>query len=181
VRSKLTVLLSIAVLALLTAPALADNVVSATVTPGVVSVSVNPTNVDYGVLTLSESDLTRTTKLSSDVGATFTATAGTLPIDLFITGAHATATGEPNWSLISSPSDIGAVAINQYVHRVDEGATFNSSQAFALSTSPIALAADVPASGSKQFVLQMNMPTTGSNANGVRSTTVTLTATACGC
>jgi len=180
-QGKLGILFALAMMVVLALPALADNAVNATVTPGVISVNVSPTSVNYGVLLLSESNLTRTTKLSSDVGATFTATAGSLPIDINITGAAATAASEPDWALISTPADIGAVATNQYVHRVDEGNSFASVQAFALSTSPLLLSNNVAGGTSRDFILEINMPTGASSATGVRSTTVTLTATACGC
>ena len=151
--------------------------VTATVTPQNISVTVSPGSASYGTLSLSTSDASRTTALS---GA-FTATNNGNTSETFtIKGSDATAVSEITWTLNDAPDATGTVASNQYVHRYDNttGGVFNTGEARALNSSSYkALAAGVAASGTADFVLQMNMPTATTGLSQ-RSSTVTILATA---
>lgn len=147
--------------------------VTATVTPGVVSVTVSPPSVAYGTLPLSTSNSSRSTALSETITAT---NVGTVPAQLNISGSNATGGGTP-WALNSSPSDTGTVSADQFVHRFDADATFDTGTAKALSISYQTLAASVGAGGTQNLVLQMNMPT-ASTDSVTKSTTVTVQAVA---
>ena len=145
--------------------------VSATVTPQNISVSLNASSVNYGVLDLSASDASRTVALSS----TFIATNGSnVPADFVIRGTDT----DNGWILNFSPASAGIVGADQFVHRFDADATFTDGTAKALSTSNLDLGLAIPVGDTQDFVLQMNMPTSSGDASSVQSSTVTITATA---
>jgi len=147
-----------------------EEVVTATVTPEIVSLTVDTPTVAYGTLALSPSDASRTT---AESGVIVVTNNGTVNEDFDIKG-----TSTANWTLNSSPADTGTVATDQFVHRFDADATFTDGTASALSTSNQALGGgNVAPAGTQDFVLQMNMPT-ASTVSTEQSTTVTILATA---
>ena len=144
--------------------------VSCTVTPGVVSVSVDPTSVAYGVMPLSD------TKSSDEI----TATNGTVPADLNIMGADATASGQPNWAISTAPG------LDAYTHAYSTKTGGYPSSGDTLTNDPttgwddltsgyLDLAEDVAGSGTQKFKLDMRTPTATTGA-GQYSTTVTVQA-----
>jgi len=155
---------------MLAAPVLAsqhEGSVSATVTPQIIAVSVLPADVAYGTLDLSASDVSRTTAESVTITAT---NDGNVNEDFTIRGSDS-----DNWTLDFSPADTGTIAVNQFVHRFDAGATFTPAEAAALDTTGKSLATNVVTTA--DFVLEMNMPLSGSTS-GLQTTTVTVVATA---
>jgi hypothetical protein len=168
---------SIAILALIglgvgvAASAATESSVTATVTPQNISVSLNASSVNYGVLNLSVSNGSRTTAVSN----TFTATNNSNVSANF--GIRGTNT-DNGWVLNSSPADVGTVGADQFVHRFDADATFTDGTAKALSTSNQNLGGPILVSGTQDFVLQMNMPTSSTDSTSVQSSTVTVIATA---
>ena len=149
-----------------------SQVISATVTPGVVSVILSTPSVAYGTLPLSTSNDIRSTALSSAITATNN---GTVTEALNIRGTDTT--NGTTWTLNSSPATTGTVGANQFAHRFDADASFDTGTAKALSTSNQTLAASVAASGTQAFVLQMNMPTSSTDSVE-KTTTVTVQAVA---
>jgi len=137
----------------------ADPIVTATVTPGEISVSVDRNTVGYGIMLLNDSKV-------DPLGA-ITATAGTSEVDINFTGADATYSTYI-WTLAGTPgTDI-------YEH----SATINTTET-ALTTSAQTLVSDLTAGASEDFTLKMYTPTTGSTETSLGneySTTVTLTA-----
>lgn len=171
------ILASISILALLALAfpvgALNEASVTATVTAKNISVSVGPTSVAYGPLALSATNASRTTASSSTITAT---NDGNVTENFDIRGSDATGS-TVNWTLNSSPATTGTVGTNQYVHRFDEGATFTDGEAAALdSVAYKDLKNGIATSGTAQFVLQMNMPTSTTDFSQ-HSTTVTVLAT----
>lgn len=159
------------------APVLAttEGTVSATVTPQLISVSVSPTTVDYDILDVSTSDSSRTTAESAAITAT---NDGNITETFNIKGSNATG-GSTSWTLSSTPAATGTVAGDRFAHRFDEGATFTDAEAAALdSVSYKQLKDGVTTSGTADFVLQMNMPTSVTDAGDEKTTTVTVVATA---
>jgi hypothetical protein len=166
-----------AIAGVLTLPALADGTVTATVTPLVVSVTVDTPTFDYGTMPLSAADNTRSKKESSVITATNN---GSGPEDFALKGSDATpAVGtEATWTL--SCTSGGTVDNNQFVHRYSTGnpPDFVGGSAPLCSGSAQNIATNVAATtGSSSFGLQMNMPT-GTTGYSQRSTTVTVVATA---
>jgi len=161
----------------LAAPVLAAEdtaVVSATVTPSVVAVSISPTSVEYGILALSTSDTDRSTAESETITAT---NDGNVTSDFTIMGSDASGMLTTNWTLSSDPPEKGTVAADQFAHRFDEGTTFNGVEAAALdSTAYKPLKAGITDAGTADFVLEMNMPTSSTDSE-TKSTTVTILAT----
>jgi len=145
-------------------------VVSATVTPQNISVSVSPTSVDYGTLPLSTTDLNRSMAESVVITASNN---GNVTEDFNIRGSNST-----DWTLSSSPDATGTVGTDQFAHRFDAGSTFVNAEAAALdSVTYKSLSVDIVQSGNQDFVLQMNMPTS-SSVTTQQSTDVTVQATA---
>lgn len=183
-------LVAFVLLAVLSLPALADETatVTATVTPSMVrSVSLDTSSINYGSLTTSASDASRTTKLSSDVtGSPITATVGgNVSSKLLIYGSNATApplSGEIAWELNCDPGDVdidGTVANNQYVHRYHVGTPFvhGAARTICTSANQKVIASSLTPGSTLQFVLQLNMPT-GTNGFSQRSFSVTVVAVA---
>jgi len=158
-----------ALIALMAVSVSAGDTVTATVTPEQIAVSVDVANFDYGILSVSASDGSRTTALSGTITAT---NDGNVNENFNIKG-----TSTANWTLNSSPASTGTVAADQFVHRFDADATFTDGTANALSTTNQALGAAIVPSNTQQFELQMNMPTS-SAVTTQQSTTVTVVATA---
>ena len=124
-----------------------EDTVTATVTPGVVSVDVTPATFDYGYMTLN------TSKTSHEAGQTsgITANVGTVHTDLNIRGANALGDPTGTWTLAGSTgSDI-------YVHEFGAGADPGSWTA--LTTSNATLTIGVTPSGSYIFGLRITTPT----------------------
>jgi hypothetical protein len=147
-------------------PALADTtgVVNASVTPQVVlSVALDVTSVAYGTLSTSTSNVSRSTGQSMVITATNN---GNSIEDLRIYTANAIPVvgGDATWVLHCEPADannFGTVDVNQYVHRFDNAVPLDSADGRTICTNANQkiLSDNLPASGSHQFVLQLNMPT----------------------
>jgi len=161
----------------LAVPALSDpDSLEVKVTPLVLSVNIDEETLDYGALALSSADDSRSSKASQELFVTNT---GSVIADLLIQGSNATSTagGSSNWALNCSPTDVGTVGANQYVHRFLTGASTDWAQGKALcpaSSQPLASGVDA-LTGQVGFKLQMNMPTS-STGFGERISTVIVTA-----
>lgn len=149
----------------------AGDTVTATVTIGTVSVSVDPTSFDYGTTPYSG------TRESFDVidnegDYNIEATVGTVETDLDIKGADTT-----GWTL--DDTDPYEVGDNIYVHKfglaADNITRPASYTALTKSFADNVLAADVTASSSVWFGLQILVPSSGETAQ--QSAAVTLQAT----
>jgi hypothetical protein len=136
--------------------------VTATVEIGTISVTIEPTSFDYGIMPLNNA------KESFDVideeGVyNIKATVGTVVTDLDIKGADTTCTPECTvWTL-------GVTAdTNQYIHKFGVGAdgTTQPESYTALTTSydDSVLGSAVPASGSVYFGLEITTPTSATTA-----------------
>lgn len=132
----------------------AEDTVTATVTPRLISVSVDPTSVDYGIMGTGEDQVSGTITVTND---------GNDVEDITITGSNAT-----NWTLG------GAVGSEIFVHKADVGATFVEGEAVTLTTSPQSFIDDM-AVGSQSMVLKIYTPDSTA-VTAQQSTTVTLTA-----
>jgi len=166
-----------ALLASAAIPALAADtgVVTATVTPQLISVSVSPGSVAYGTLALSVNDGSRTTKESGTITAT---NDGNVTEKFNIKGSDATGGSTP-WTLSDTPADTGTVAANQYVHDFSQTVPFDETTDKSLnSVTYKELAASVAVGANDTSELQMNMPTSSTDASAQKSTTVTVQATA---
>ena len=140
-----------------------------TVTPGgvLVSVSVTPTSVAYGTVSLS----------SNSTSVEITATNDGNDVEDFqIKGSDATgAGGNVTWTLSDT-----AVGANQYMHEFATPtypASGNHGGWSPLTTSYQTLVTDVSVSGSQAFKMQI-WPPTSTTGYGERSTTVTILAIA---
>jgi len=186
-QGKLGVLSALAMMVVLALPAMAGDTVTATVTPLVVrSVTLDISSVDYGPLSTSTSDGSRTTATSSAITATNN---GNSLEDVYVRGTDAVDANSGDgvdtpWTLDCSSNDSdpdGVVALDQYVHRYDLGNTFVPSEALTICKHPTPgqkkIQDNLTASGTFQFVLQINMPTATSGFSA-RNMTVTLVATA---
>jgi hypothetical protein len=155
--------------------------VEAVVTPFGVAISIDDTPVDFGTLSLSSADDSRTTMDSAPITVT---NDGSAPADLMIEGSPATPEdiNDATWTLDCS-DDNGTVAANQFALLFLFGTDPNNwpSSGDSLCPSPAAkpLAAGVGGGGSAEFLLQMNMPTSTSGFS-TRTSTVTVTATQSG-
>ena len=171
---------AVALIAASVLPVFAQNtgVVTATVTPQLISVSVSPGSVAYGIMALSASDASRTVKLSGTITATNN---GNVAENFNIKGSDATGGSTP-WTLSDTPPDVGAVGANTYVHDFDNttGGSFVEAEDKSLNSNTYkALATNVAAtSGTANLELQMNMPTSSTDASAQKSTTVTVLAVA---
>ena len=152
----------------------ADDTVTATVTPKLISVTLSDTTINYGTLALSTDNSNRSTAESVTITATNN---GNVTSNLTIVGSNATG-GTTPWIISSDPAADGAVASDQFAHRFDEGSTFVTGEAAALDSSAYkTLKNGVAGSGTVDFILQMNMPTSSTNTSDTKSTTVTVLAT----
>lgn len=127
--------------------------VTATVTIGVVSVTVAPTSFDYGVMPFSD------TNESFDIidvsgDKNIKATVGTLLTDLDIKGAGTTA-----WTLSAT-----AIGANQYMHHFGtsaNGTTRPASYAALTTGYDSSLGTDIAANGDVWFGLEIHTPSSG--------------------
>jgi hypothetical protein len=157
-----------------------DGVITTTVTPLVLSVSVNQTSIDYGSVPLSADDNSRSVKQSPAIQFTNN---GSVPSKLLIRGSDATTTasGHSTWILDCDPSARGEVGLNKYAHRFDRpsGTTYDFvGGGEALCSSPAESKELMPTLGagdSDEFKLEWNMPT-ASTGYSPRSSTVTVIA-----
>ena len=148
--------------------------VDCTVTPGIISVNLSTLTVNYGVLALSTSDTVRSVAESATITATNN---GNMISDFTVKGSNTTGGTNP-WTISSDPADYGAVNSDQFAHRFDEGSTFVTGEAAALSSSAYkTLEDDVAISGTVNFILQMNMPTSSTDTSNTKSTIVTVLVT----
>ena len=160
----------------LTMPIGAEDNITTTVTPLVLSVNVTPGSFDYGELEFSQDNSTRS-KASSD---SFTVmNTGSVASDIEIRGSDATpeVITETTWEMDCSPAGQGTVAANQFVHRFAFGDSpdFGGGGAALCDEANKVLATDVIVGGSFGFGLEMNMPTSSTGLSE-RSTTVTVIA-----
>ena len=149
-------------------PVLAQTDITATVCPTLVSVTVSPGLVDYGVQDLDDTNL-----IPTPASVTITNN-GNVTEDFLVKGANATTSGGA-WTLNTT------AGANQYVHRSSpDDSTFT-----ALTTTPATLASNIlgeslcdgSASDGETQTLYLNMDTpTTSSVQGEYSTTVTVTA-----
>jgi hypothetical protein len=163
----------------LTMPIGADDNISVSVTPLVLSVSANIETVDYGTLPYSPANDDRSTDESSAITVTNN---GSVPTHIDLRGANAEALvdGQDDWTLSCDPNGLGTVGNNLFVHKFGAGSSvdFNGSGIFTLcSDSSKRLASNVALAGEAMFVLQFAMPT-GTNGFGPRSSSVTVIAVA---
>ena len=163
----------------LTMPIGADDSISVSVTPLVLSVSADVDTVNYGTLAYSTDNSSRSTEESPLITVTNN---GSVASHIDLRGANATAqvNGQDNWTLSCDPNGLGTVAMNQFVHKFGAGAVgdFNGSGIFTLcSDSSKRLASAVDPQGNADFTLQFAMPT-GTNGFGPRASSVTVIAVA---
>lgn len=179
-RNKIIALLGAgALIALVAVPVLGatEGSVTATVTPGVISVSVSPSSVGYGTVEIPSVDLVPTD--DTIIGAT---NDGGVPEDLTIKGANATgATGDTvTWTIVDgSPS--GDAAYN-YNHKfIDCGSSSDCTSSLLannMTTTAEELATGVLVDSIEYFKLRLSTPTETGGDLGEHSTTVTVMATA---
>ena len=169
---------AVALIAASVLPVFAQNTgtVNATVTPQLISVSVSPGSVAYGIMALSQDNTTRTVKSSG----TITATNNGNVAEIFnIKGSNATSVSGTDWVLSDTPADTGTVGANQYVHDFSQTVPFDEATDKSLnSVTYKQLAASVTAGANDTSELQMNMPTSVTDFGVQKSTTVTVQAVA---
>ena len=131
--------------------------VTATVTPRLISVSVDPTSVDYGVMGTSEDQVSPTITVTND---------GNDVEDITITGSDST-----NWTLSDT------VGSETFVHKAYAGTPWpgGDTGAVTLTTSPQTFIEDM-ATTSQDCLLKIYTPSS-TTVTAQQSTTVTLTAT----
>jgi hypothetical protein len=155
-----------------------DGVITTTVTPLVLSVSVNNTEVDYGALPLSIDNSSRSKKVSNEE---ITATNnGSVTSNLYLRGSDATSAVPDNttWTLDCTGGMHGTIGTNRYAHRFDTGTYDFDGGGEPLCSDPAAqklLQSGVTTGGNALFKLQMNMPS-DSTGYATRSSTVTVVA-----
>lgn len=178
-KNKIIALLGAsALIALVAVPALSatDASVTATVTPGVISVSVSPPSVGYGTVNIPSVELVPTG--DTIIGANNN---GGVPEDLTIKGANATGTTK-TWTIVDG-SPGGAETYN-YNHKfIDCGSDSTCTSppppaANNMTTTAEALATGVLVSSTEYFKLRLSTPTATGGDLSVHSTTVTVMATA---
>ena len=125
----------------------AQSTINVTVTPKLISLSVDPGSYDYGALDLNASAETTTT------------------FEVMNTGNVDEGTDTTNWTLA------GAVGVDAYKHEWKEGAGSYS----ALTTSNQPAATSVSSSGSKDFRFKLWTPTSSTSFNA-QNASVTFTA-----
>jgi hypothetical protein len=173
-KGKLLAIFSLVALlgAALSLPAMADGSVpiSATVSAKSISVTVDPTSIDYGALAFEES------RSSTALGITFTATNdGNVNENFAVEGANATGTGPAfTWTIQEgAPSCESPGQTNLYRHSV----TPAGGSLILLTTDQQDLALGVAPSGTKSFTSEFWMPCNGSAGTGqTASTTITVVA-----
>ena len=164
----------------LTMPIGADNSITTTVTPLVLSVSVDQTSVQYGSLPLSPDNIDRSVGLSQVINAT---NHSSVTANLQIKGSDATPTdgNDSTWTLDCSPATTGTVGTDQYVHRFALGGSYdfvsNGKAMCPVAYTALASGLEANGAGMIDFKLQMNMPI-ASDGYSQRSSTVTVIAVA---
>ena len=141
-----------------------EGTVTATVTIGVVSVTISPSNFDYGTMPFSS------VKESFDVidisgDKNIKATVGSLLTDLDIKGSDTT-----DWSLSST-----SIGVNQYMYKYGtstDAVTRPASYSSLTTSYDNVLASDISANSYIWFGLQMNTPSSGIATQQSASVTV---------
>jgi len=156
-----------------------DGVVTTTVTPLVLSVSVDETSVSYGALPLSTAVDSRSKGVSQEITASNN---GSITSNIRIRGSDATSgvVGNTTWTLDCTGDMHGTIGANRFAHRFDTPAyDFDGGGqplCSGVNDSKL-LQAGLAVSGQAPFKLQMNMPTS-STGYAERSSTVTVIAVA---
>ena len=163
----------------LTMPIGADDSISVSVTPLVLSVTADVESINYGTMPYSAADNSRSTKASPLVTVTNN---GSVASHIDLRGANATADvgGQDNWTLSCDPPGLGVVAQNQFVHKFGQGdvSDWNGGGINTLcSGTAKRLASNVQSSNAATFKLEFAMPTSSSGF-GARSSAVTVIAVA---
>lgn len=171
-KGKLLAIFSLVALlgAALSLPAMADGSVpiSATVSAKSISVTVDPTLIDYGALAFEES------RSSTALGITFTATNdGNVNENFSVKGADATG-ADPTFTWTIQEGALNCpTQTNRYRHSV----TPAGGSLIFLTTDQQDLASGVAPSGTKSFTSEFRMPCNGSDGTGqTASTTITVVA-----
>lgn len=157
-------------------PALATTTgeVTATVTPGVISVSVDTSAIGYGTVNIPSVDLVPTG--DTIIGAT---NDGGIPEDFTIKGANATG-GTVLWTIVTTSP--GGAASYDYNHKfIDCGGVSDCTGAAAantMDTTNEALATGVAVNDIEYFKLRLSTPTETGGDLTEHSTSVTVTASA---
>ncbi|MDD4382254.1 MAG: hypothetical protein PHE21_02835 [Candidatus Dojkabacteria bacterium] len=150
---SLTVFFSLSILFSSKVKADTEGTVTATITIGVVSVTVAPTSFDYGTMPFS-STAESFDIIDEEGDKNIESTVGTLVTDLDIKGASTVA-----WTLSDT-----AIGENQYMHKFGDAtdSTTRPASYTALTTGyDNDLADDVAASGSVWFGLEIHSPSSG--------------------
>lgn len=151
--------------------------VTATVTPGVISVSVSPGTVAYGTVGVPTTDNIPTgdTIINADNN-------GNIPENFLIKGANATG-GTVTWNITTgAPSGASGTPAYGYNHKFMDCGSDSGCSAPALAntmdTTSETLATNVSATGDRYFKLRLSTPTETGGDTTQHSTSVTLTAVA---
>lgn len=120
--------------------------VAATVTPGEISVTVDPTTFDYGTMPLNTSKTSYTA-----IPGKITATVGSVNTDLDIKGANADGATTGVWTLA------GTTGVDTYVHGFGLGTTDPGT--YTNLTTTYQDMASVTADGTQDFGLKITTPT----------------------
>ena len=160
----------------LAAPVLADTEgsVSATVTPQLISVTVADGGVDYGILALSPSSASPTTKSTVDLFDTQVITNnGNVNEDFSVKSSDA-AGGTTPWNLVAAAS----ISTDAYDHQysTDDGTTYTDFPSDNGYTADIILNKATMATANLD--LKILMPTASTDTNVQKTITVTVLATA---
>lgn len=170
-KKKLLVLgVVVALLAAATVPAFADDqqAVTCTVTARLISISVTPPGVDYGVMDFE----TNKSSAEAPVSVTFTATnMGTVAEDFWAKGADAKINDTPAWTIVNN-----TIGTNQYMHSVT-GVTPAIAELKLLTTEQTwaAGASGIAPAGTQTFTTKIYMPAADS-APGNASAIITIIA-----
>lgn len=171
-----------AILASAAIPALAatEGSITATVTPGVISVTLDTASIGYGTVNIPSVDRVPTTPSADKIiGAT---NAGGVPEDFTIRGANATGTGSPPKPWTITTGSPGGTSTYNYNHKfIDCGSSatcVSPPAANLMDTTPETLAIGVAISGTEYFQLRLSTPTETGGDLTEHSTFVTVTASA---
>ncbi|MCH8748154.1 hypothetical protein IH781_00225 [Patescibacteria group bacterium] len=151
--------------------------VSATVTPGVISVLMNTTSIGYGTVEIPSVDRVPTDPSADKIiGATNN---GGIPEDFFISGADATGASQ-NWTIVDgAPSGASTYDYNhKFLDCDNDSACTNPATANSMTTTAEALATGVSVNATEYFKLRLSTPTETGGDLSEHSTTVTVLATA---
>lgn len=162
----LVIILTVGLILVIPISAAETGIVTATVTPKVISVTVSPTAISYGTVQLGQNDVSPT----PDTVIVVTNN-GTVNEKLDIKGANAsTLVGGTtyNWTLSSS-----STGENQFMHK---RALSPYETWVALSTSYTQFIASESPAGGRSLKFKISMPTTITGEAGQYSTTITILA-----